>query len=235
MIAAHQPISFPPWAKVAVSAVDDGNMKHADGFDTDSVTTHRRSFLASQGMDFDATSLVRLSYDRDDYCRYGRATGQLKGQSMLPDDNTPVFDALATDEPNHALFLPVADCCALALVDVKERKIMLSHIGRHSAEQDGAKKSVRYMVDELGSDPANILVWLGPAAGKTNFPIFALDNMGLHEAIVRQLRDAGVSDEQIEISSVDTTTDERYFSHSEFLKGNRIENGRFAVAMMINS
>jgi copper oxidase (laccase) domain-containing protein len=210
-------------------------MKHADGFDANSVTAHRRDFLAGQGMDFDATSLVRLSYDREDYCRYGRATDQIKGQSMLPDDNTPAFDALTTDEPNHALFLPVADCCALALVDVKKRKIVLSHIGRHSAEQNGAKKSVRYMVDELGSDLVDLRAWLGPAAGKANFPIFALDNMGLHEAIVRQLRDAGVGDEQIEVSSVDTTTDERYFSHSEFLKGNRIENGRFAVAMMINS
>lgn len=232
MINAHQPTIFPDWVIVRVSSADDGNMKQGDGFDAQEVTFNRKSFLKRHEMDYEQTHLVRLNYGREDYCRYDKASEQTQLTNIGQAD-VHITDALVHNKPGEALFLPLADCCGLALVDTAKRKIMLSHVGRHSAEQNGARKSVEYMAEQFGSEPADIVAWLSPAAGKSNFPIFALDNKGLHQVIIEQLKLAGIPDENIETSEVDTTTDGRYFSHSEFLKGHRPENGRFAVAMMI--
>jgi copper oxidase (laccase) domain-containing protein len=130
------------------------------------------------------------------------------------------------DKPNEALILPLADCCGVVLYDERQHKFMVSHIGRHSAIEKGAQRSVDALVQQYGSERSDILAYLTPAAGEGNYPIFALDGKGLHKVITQQLRDAGLHDDNIEVSPVDTTLDDRYFSHSEFLKGNRPMNGR---------
>jgi copper oxidase (laccase) domain-containing protein len=83
------------------------------------------------------------------------------------------------------------------------------------------------------SDPNDIDVWLSAAAGKTNYPLHDFDGRSLHVVALEQLVNAGVPAINIEIDSTDTTTDERLFSHSEFLKGNRLVDGRQAVVAMM--
>lgn len=233
MIIEHQPKIFPSRIIVRVSSASDGNVKHTQGFKPSEVTQNRKDILGQCGIDMKDTNLVRISYDRDDYCRYAIASVEDAGVSMHPEHDTEVCDALATGTPGQGLFLPIADCCALVLADIRQDKIMLSHVGRHSAAQNGARRSVEFMRHTYGSVTEDIVAWLSPAAGKENFPIYSLNNKGLHEAILEQLREAGMTDDHIEVSTIDTTVDDRYFSHSEYLKGHRLLDGRFAVVAAI--
>ena len=111
---------------------------------------------------------------------------------------------------------------------------MLSHLGSHNLEQFGGTKSIEFLVENFQSNPKDITVWLSPAAGKDNYPLFAFADRSMHEVATEQLLKAGVNLEHITRSLVDTTKDINYFSHSEFLKGNRDSDGRFAVVTVMN-
>lgn len=141
-------------------------------------------------------------------------------------------DALVTTNPGHALFLPIADCVGVVFYDAAKKVLMVSHIGRHSAEQYGAQKSVGYLQTHTNATPEDIKVWLSPAVGKASYPLKAFNGQSLHEVIEDQLIKAGIKKENIEKSPVDTANNEHYFSHSQYLQGND-EPGRFAVVAMM--
>lgn len=197
------------------------------------VTENRRKFLSRQMIALQSTVLCDVTYDRDDYTQYKVVRTQDKGKGMTPDTETIVADGIATDEKRIALFLPLADCTGAILYDPKRAALMVSHLGRHSSEQYGARRSVAFMKDKFGSQPEDILVWLSPAPNGTDYPIWARDNQGSHEVTIHDLREAGIASGNIQISPVDTVADRNYFSHSEFLKGNRDQDGRFAIVALL--
>lgn len=199
----------------------------------ESVVVNRQSLLGSVGISLDQTTPLSLTYDRDNYTEYRIVTESEKGKNMYHFEDVPVADGLVVMQPNHALFLTLADCCGVVLHDPVKSVLMLSHIGRHSAEQDGALRSVEFLQQTCNSNPDDLKVWLSPAVGKATYPLTKKGGKSLHEVIVEQLQKAGVSRDNIEISSVDTATDLNYFSHSEFKKGNREFDGRFAVVAMM--
>lgn len=234
MITSDQPTIFPSEVLVAVSSVSDGNMSFKTG-DQEQVVANRIQFLQACGIDSADATLVNLKYDNaEHFTRYYTVDSSHKQLGMTEPSDDMVADALATDTPGHALFLLIADCVATVLYDTSRHVLMLSHIGRHSAEADGGCHSVQYMTEQFGSDPADIRAWLSPAAGRENYPLYSMNGRGLHEVIVRQLIDAGIAPEAIETSRIDTTTSQEYFSHSRFLSGQTVqEDGRFAVVAMI--
>jgi copper oxidase (laccase) domain-containing protein len=232
MIAAHQPHIFGTTLRAVVSSRTDGDMKFGVSRD-DEVIGNRRVFLAQANITLEQTVLVKVSYDKDDFAVYRRVDKAQAGQGMQ-NLTEEVADALLTAEPGVALFLPVADCVATVLYDPTKRVLMVSHLGRQSIEQDGGAKSVHYIAGICGSSPADLLVWLSPASGKENYPLKAFEGRGMQEVVQEQLLAAGVASDHIETSPVDTTTSEEYFSHSEFLKGSRDSDGRFAVVAMMS-
>jgi copper oxidase (laccase) domain-containing protein len=232
MITKDQPIIFDSNVTVAISSVDDGNMKFGLSASED-VATNRQRFLQQVGVSLDQTTPISLTYDRDDYATYYEVIDEDKGRNMYQPEDMPATDALVTTHPNHALFLGVADCCPVVLYDQARRVLMVSHVGRHSAEVDGGRRSVEHLQQKYGSDPTDLKIWLGPAIGKTTYPITKKGGQGLHELILEQLASAGVPRKNIEVCDVDTATDPNYFSHSEFKKGNRKFDGRFAVVAML--
>lgn len=219
---------------VAVSTVADGTMHDRTQFHNPHIISNRKAWLKALGTSIEDTTLVCISYaDGENYCRYGVASLDSKGAGMTS-DNTFISDALVTTSPGHALFLPVADCVATTLYDPVRDVLMLSHLGRHSLEQNGAVKSIEYLTENYGSNPKDIQVWLSPAVGKDNYKIFALNNMGMKEALCAQLAEAGVDATHITDIAHDTATHEAYYSHSAYLQGDEAKNGRFAmVAMML--
>jgi copper oxidase (laccase) domain-containing protein len=156
-----------------------------------------------------------------------------QGKGIVPGTDIEVYDALMTTQPGIALFLPLADCVGAILYDPTKKVLMVSHLGRHNIEQQGALKSVEYMKDNAGVEPNNLKVWLSPSAGKENYPLFAFDNKSQQDVVLEQLKEAGVSAANIETANVDTTTSEDYFSHSQYLKDNSKPNGRFAIVAML--
>lgn len=234
MITADQPTIFPATLIAAVSSNSDGNMKFGIGL-ADQVRTHRQQFLRSVGIPPEHTTLVSVTYDTDDFAKYRVATHHDKTTGMDDPEVIEHADALAVDQPNHALFLPLADCVGAILYDPVRRVLMVSHLGRHSVEVSGGTRSAEYLQKTFQSDPRNIRVWLSPAVGNATYPLRAFGGKGLHEVIVQQLVAAGIPVDNIETSGVDTAQNEQYFSHSEFLKGNRDDPGRFAIVAMMTA
>ncbi|HSW91091.1 MAG TPA: laccase domain-containing protein [Candidatus Saccharimonadales bacterium] len=228
MIKADQPTIFGNAVNASVSSLTDGNMKFDVG-DAETVAKNRSEFLTKTGINPLDTTLVALTYDTDDFTKYRIVTHDDKAVGVLNRHNIEHADALVSTTPHHALLLPLADCVGAILYDPKHRILMVSHLGRHSVEMDGAKKSVMYLKDQFASQPADIQVWLSPAVGKDTYPLNKFDGKSLHEVILSQLYDAGVSGGNIEVSSVNTATSEHYFSHSEYLKNPSAPNGRFAI------
>ncbi len=218
----------------ACSTVTDGSMKVGESSYPQDILAHRERFLSHNGITIDQTILVPLTYGGDNYRRYFVVDERHKGEGITT-PATMEADGLVTKTKGIALFLPLADCIGTVLYDPKTESLMVTHLGRHNLEQYGGRTSIEYMVDTCGSNPSDITAWLSPAAGSDNYPLFAFDDRSMHDVALEQLRQAGVRAENITASSVDTTTDNNYYSHSEFLKGHRDTDGRFVVVAMMKN
>jgi len=224
---------------VSISTTADGNMYNRHHSEDITVVKNRTRLLSSIGSDID--SAIRINVDalrrvtqqhETNWCRYREVTQANAGQGMR-DGNTDAADGLVTRTPGIALFLPVADCIGTAIYDPIQRVLMVSHLGRHSLEQNGAQKSINHLVTTYGCKQSDLRVWLTPAAGKQSFRIWALDNKGLKEVAFEQLKAAGILKAHIVDNSADTTTDENYYSYSEFLQGHRSEDSDYAIVAIM--
>ena len=217
---------------IYTSTRHDGSMKPLTDDDFDACTKRRATFLAAHDIAASDTTNVRLLYEGDDYCRYATLSSNDKGDGITKPSSF-VTDGMVVTEPGHALFLPLADCIGVVLHDPMKNILMLTHLGRHNLEQFGGTKSVEYLIKKHGVDPQNLTIWLSPAAGKEYYPLFAFENRSLHDEATKQLLAAGVRPEHIDTSPIDSAADDIYYSHSQFLKGNRPDDGRFAVVAMM--
>lgn len=215
---------------IAMSAQADGSMSKA--VSDEKKRANRARFLATYGITPDQTILVHLTYDSNDYCRYLTVGAEQAGDGVSQESSF-VTDALFTAEKNVAFMLPVADCVGAVLYDPLKQVMGLAHVGRHNLEQHGGTAMITYMQAEFGTVPSTVQVWLSAAAGRGNYPLHSFENRSLHEVTLEQLMAAGVSLENITVDTRDTTTNSGLFSHSEFLKGNRRQDGRQAVVCML--
>ena len=217
--------------EIAVSTVNNGSMKSLDmNFAT--VLPTRTAFLQQRDIAPDDTTLVQLTYETDDFCRYYTMTDEDKGDGITR-QATIEADALVVTEPNHALLLPLADCIGTVIHDPTRGILMLSHLGRHNLEQLGGTKCVEYLAEKHGCDPTDLTVWLSPAAGQESYPLYAFDNRSLHDVATEQLITAGIIAKNITVSPIDVAADTNYFSHSQFLAGGRKSDGRHAVVAVL--
>ncbi len=200
--------------------------------DTEQRRKNRQHFLESQGIKLEQSILVHLKYEGDDYCRYYEVSSEQAGDGMVFDSSI-VADALFTRSKRLALFLPVADCVGAVLYDPTLQVLGLAHFGRHNLAQLGGTKVIEFMNQEFGCSPSNVQIWLSPAAGRENYPLYDFNNRSLHEVTMSQLSASGVAVSNIQVDTRDTTKDPSFFSHSEFLKGNRSTDGRQAVVAMM--
>lgn len=217
---------------VAISKVSDGNMFDAKNKTNSQIIENRRKFLKINGIDIKNTSRVSTVYEGDNYQRYHELTDREKGNGMFNGDIV-TSDALITKQANHALFLPIADCIGAVFYDSKQKILMLSHLGRHALEQNGGYESAMLLVSKYNCNPKNILVWMTPAPGSKSYPVFAFNNRSLKDIAFEQLNNAGIVGANIFDNPTDTSKSTEYFSHSEFLKGKRPNDGRFAIVAMM--
>lgn len=233
MIKHDQPTIFKDSIIALVSSVDDGPMNFK-GNNPEEIRANRLAFLEEADVDPLQTTLLQVTFrDTTDFARYKIVSEENEGEGMLEPVSSIEADALVVTRPEQAIFLPLADCAGAVIYDPSNQVLMVSHLGRHSVEVDGGKRSIEYLMREFGSVPGELLVWLSPAVGKQSYPLYTLGNQGLHEAIVAQMISAGAQPGNIEVSHVDTAENPSYFSHSEFLAGNRPTDDRFAVVAMM--
>lgn len=211
----------------AISTVANGSMKSPDR-NYRTVLPARQAFLKANSSNVDDTTLVQVTYETNDFCRYVTLTDSDKGNGIT---RAPTYaaDALVVTSPDHTLFLPLADCVGAVIHDPTKNVLMLSHLGRQNLEQFGGTKCINYLVDTHGCNPGDVAVWLSPAAGQKAYPLYSFDNRSLHDVATEQLIAAGITPSNIDASSIDSAVDANYFSHSQYLKNNRPTDGRHAV------
>lgn len=220
--------------RVALSHVENGSLHSTNIEEFAQIHSNRQKWFSSLGLRLSDASRVVTSYDRNDYCLYREVSFRNdSGLGMTHVAQEP-SDALVTKDKNHILFLPVADCIAATLYDPITETLMLSHLGRHSLVQNGAYKSVKYLVDNYNVDPRNLQIWLSPAPSQEFYPVYELNNMSLKEAAKMQLEAAGIDMDKVIDFSEDTVTDDRYYSHTAFLRGEQPTDGRYAMIAVMN-
>jgi polyphenol oxidase len=95
-------------------------------------------------------------------------------------------DGLVTADPRVCLGIHVADCGPVFLVDPEKRVIALLHSGRRGTDLGITSAAIEKMRREFGSDPARLVVQLGPCIRP---PLYETD---FAATILAQARAAGV-------------------------------------------
>lgn len=239
MIAADQPVCFPPELRVRVSSRQDGTvLDRAVGVHNPAIVTNRTRFCAEQGVSYGDVVYQRIIYDEQK--SYDRIADVDERHTCKHVDEVQA-DALVTSAANVGLLLPVADCVGTVVYDPVNRRLALAHLGRHSTVADLMTKLLRYLRDQ-GSRMEDLIIWMAPAVQQANYHMeyfdlsdtpqwreycmasdggFCLDLPGYNRA---RAMEAGVPVAHIHVAPVDTADDPNYFSHSQ---GDT--TGRFAV------
>ncbi len=87
----------------------------------------------------------------------------------------PATDAMITSLPGTALTILVADCAPVVLYDPVRRAAGVAHSGRAGTIKGVIPQTVKAMTATFGSDPADLLVGIGPAIGAASYEIGAAE------------------------------------------------------------
>jgi copper oxidase (laccase) domain-containing protein len=117
---------------------------------------------------------------------------QIHGDKIAVVDRAPTSDkefagcdGFITNQRGIALGIHVADCCAVYIVDPTTPAIGLVHSGKKGTALGIAGKAIQQMKETFGSNPAEMVVQLGPCIRSPHYEIdFAAD-------IVEQCRAQG--------------------------------------------
>ncbi|MDD4993652.1 MAG: peptidoglycan editing factor PgeF [Paludibacter sp.] len=161
-------------------------------------------------------------------------------------------DAIVTQLPGVCIGVTTADCVPLLFFDPKKQIVAAVHAGWRGTCAGIAGKTISFMIEKYKSNPADILVAIGPsisadvyevgedvvdefkAAGFDMSEIVEIRNnsifLNLWQANKQLLEKAGVLTHHIEVSGICTYTD-----HENFFSARRlgINSGRLLSGIMI--
>lgn len=157
-------------------------------------------------------------------------------------------DAFVTNQPGIFLSVTVADCVPVLIFDPVKKAVAAVHAGWRGTVAQITLKTVAALQEAYGTNPADCIAWIGTCIGFDSFEVSAevaaefapeLQKAGvnpakylvdLKEANRKQLMQAGIPGESIEVSSFCTVQDhERFFS---FRKEGGITGRMLAVIAM---
>ena len=195
--------------------------------------------LWAEAIGFDAERLVRTGQVHENNVFVVKE--EHAGMGRRRDTPTPgTADAMITQAVNVPLMTLAADCLPMLMYDPRQRAVAAVHAGWRSTVKDIAGETVRAMQAEFGTDPADLLVFLGPAIAVCCLevgpevteawrniasdlgPLTELavtrpvdkEHFDAHRANAMLLHRAGVLPEHIEISNICTKCEEaEWFSH----------------------
>ena len=146
----------------------------------------------------------------------------------------PAVDALVTNVADVSLVVLVADCAPVMLHDPVRRAIGVAHAGYRGAIDGVAANTVTAMVENYGSDPANIKIVVGPCLGPQSLEMqnaeIVADAVSAHgsaasltgpagtphldvpEMVRSQVMATGVPEPNIDLTGIDVAGGQEYFS-----------------------
>lgn len=93
-------------------------------------------------------------------------TEEMRGRGAREQaDLLPATDALITNVPGIALTTYAADCVPLLFADEEGQVVGVAHAGWKGTVAKIAAKTVRKMAETYGTNPASVIVRIGPAIG----------------------------------------------------------------------
>ncbi len=166
----------------------------------------------------------------------------------------PETDGLVTKLTNRPLFIPVADCTAIAFFDPAQQVIGMVHAGWKGAINRISQRMVETMQHVYGCDPSDILVGISPGIGPCCYQVredlveiftqafpegashFFLPqpddtiHLDMWAALRWQLGASGILPEHLEVAEICTAchTDEFYSHRAEHGR-----TGRFACLLVL--
>lgn len=146
-----------------VSAFPSGDLNLA-GFDEDSsenIFENRRRFLRAFDGDYALTTAWQVH--GDDIKRVGSPEDVRETDSK--------FDALVSDLPGVLIGVKTADCVPALLGDPVKKAFAAVHAGWRGTVQSIVIKAVEKLKAEYGTDPADLICAIGPAATCKNYEI----------------------------------------------------------------
>jgi len=140
------------------------------------------------------------------------------------------YDALVTNEKDIFLCVFTADCYPVLLCDTKTMTVAAIHSGWKGAAGGIVTKTVLFMQERFGTDPRNLLAWIGTGIAQSAYEVDAAVaeafdsehlapslrqtrkfNLDLAGANRRQLLDAGIPPSRIECSAFCSSADAGLF------------------------
>lgn len=231
----------------------DGNIGYSTPRDKDDAWEMRQAWCEAIGVNPDHMVLVGQVHGADVF----EAFPMHQGAGSSPDRPQAGYaDALMTEHPNLVLTTLHADCQPILLVDPERPAVAAVHAGWRGTVDDIAGETVRAMQRAYGSDPANILAFLGPGIGgccnevgsevtdawrdqaRDLGPLAELavtkpgpkEHLDIPRANTLLLQRAGLQPAHIEVSSICTKCEmEDWFSH----RGQGPTTGRQASMIVI--
>ncbi len=135
-------------------------------------------------------------------------------------------DGLITNSKGVFLAISTADCLPVFLFDPVTKSIGAVHAGWRGSEMNIVPRAIRMMQEEFATSPANLIAYIAPAAGVCCYEVgedvakrfpneFLVRNPKLHlnlkEHAKTQMLNAGVCNENIEISEYCTICNDKLF------------------------
>lgn len=225
------------------STAREGNMSFKYG-PAEEVEKNRKNFLDSLGVP--SENCVMMSAVHGSEILHTTEKNRMGG---LTDKARPEVDALTTNERGLYLLLLIADCLPILYYDPRNAAVGLAHCGWKGTEEKLAAKMVGEMGARYGSRPEEILVGVGPGIHRESYAFVdpaqkrlpgweefltdlpdgrtAIDIVGYN---LRQLVVAGIVENHIEVSGVDTALSHEMLSHYRSARTGEPE-GRFCAVV----
>lgn len=200
------------------------------GDDPDAVLENRRRVCTALG--FDLPDWVSGEQVHGASVAVVERADRGRGAFSWP-ESLPGVDGLVTDQRGTLLAAFFADCVPLMLVDPKGPRVALGHAGWRGTLANIAAKLVHALKEAFGTNPADLLAWIGPSIGPCCFHVspelaarfardgyaafvtsgseYVVDLQGINR---RQLENAGVPSDHIDVSTLCTSCrTDQFFSY----------------------
>ena len=243
-----------PWLRQGISTrvpglgLAEGNVGYTAPRDVDDAWRMRELWTRAVGLD--PERLVRVRQVHGDAVAVAVVEDGRRGGR--PDaGEAPIADALVTDVPGLTLMTLHADCLPILIADRRRHVVATVHAGWRGTLLDIAGATVRRMTSDFGSEPADLVAFVGPGIGVDAFEVGdevvvafeqrwlearsiarrgSRTHLDLKRANAFQLERAGLQRNAIEVSPLCTASDGAIlFSH----RAQGPHTGRFAAIIGI--
>ncbi len=140
---------------------DDLNLAGFDEDSADNIYENRRRFLNALDVDFQLATAWQVHGDGVKIIRTDQDVANSEEK----------FDSLVSNVDNILVGVKTADCVPVLIGDAKNKAFAAVHAGWRGTVQSIVRKTIEAMQKVYGSDTADLICAIGPAAGCENYEI----------------------------------------------------------------